>query len=61
MTATVLKATNPTQSTEMTTFPIFPEHLEGSFDVFYSPKGSEEFYQDVIHACLDVWDYFSRA
>ena len=55
MTATVLKATNPTQSTEMTTFPIFPEHLEGSFDVFYSPKGAEEFYQDVIHACLDMY------
>ena len=54
MTATVLKATNPTQSV-MATFPPFPEHLEGSFDVFYSPKGAEEFYHDVIHACLDMY------
>ena len=47
--------TQPLETTEMTTFPAFPEYLEGSFDVFYSPKGAEEFYQDVINACLDMY------
>ena len=47
--------TRPLETTEMTTFPAFPEYLEGSFDVFYSPKGAEEFYQDVINACLDMY------